>query len=366
MAVQGSRQFCLLAAILLLAKVFEAQDVSYPFLWAFAATLLLFSLLIDQLAARSLALVNPDRAFHLSLPAVRVFSAPLIPLIEPLRLLLEFLRKMLGRSSESSLRGEGDIDQSTAEDVETERLRVAQGEMIENVVEFSGTVVREVMTPRTDMVTMEEDASLADLVALVIRENHSRIPITRGSIDQVVGMVHARDLLGLSPATDLDRSFRDVVRPILSVPETKLAMELLREMQAQGLQMAIVVDEYGGTAGLITIEDLLEEVVGEIADEHEARRPELLGQQDGSYVVRGSYPIFDLAERLGVTIPDVEADSVGGVIVAILGRLPETGETVEVGALRLEVADADSRRVRRVRVHRLGQEARDEPEEGGA
>ena len=271
-------------------------------------------------------------------------------LVEPLFRLLIWKRGSRGWSRRLAVGAE---DFSGLGGDEDERLRAAQGELIENVVEFSGTLVREVMTPRTEMVTAEVTASLADLVSVAVRSNRSRIPVTEGGADHVVGMVHVRDLLGLLPPPRGETGFSSVIRPVLVVPETKPAFELLREMQAQGLQMAIVVDEYGGTAGLVTIEDLLEELVGEIADEHEVRRPDLIGQQDGSYLVRGSYPIFDLADRLGVSMPDVDADTVGGLVIALLGRLPEPGESVEVAGLHLEVAEADRRRVRRVRVRLL-------------
>jgi len=349
-AVQGTRQACLVAAALLLARFFQLLGQAAPYLWSLAVTFVVFALLLEQVGARSVALLWPHRAYALTLVPARIASAPMAWLVEPLFRLLIWKRGSRGWSRRLAVEAE---DFGGLGGDEDERLRAAQGELIENVVEFSGTLVREVMTPRTEMVTAEVTASLTELVSVAVRSNRSRIPVTEGGADHVVGMVHVRDLLGLLPPPRGEAGFSSVIRPVLVVPETKPAFELLREMQAQGLQMAIVVDEYGGTAGLVTIEDLLEELVGEIADEHEVRRPDLIGQQDGSYLVRGSYPIFDLADRLGVSMPDVDADTVGGLVIALLGRLPEPGESVEVAGLHLEVAEADRRRVRRVRVRLL-------------
>lgn len=360
LAVQAARQGLLVLAALGLARIFMSLGFRWSGLWAFAVTFVLLSLVIEQGVARSLALLWPGTVCSITYLPARIISAPALPFVEPFFKLLSLLRGLLG----SAGRGEGHpaapLDGPYGAEEETP-LRVAERELIDNVVEFSGTLVREVMTPRTEMVTVEETAPLSDLVARVVGSNHSRIPITRGGADQVVGMVHARDLLALWDDSTSPRRFSGLVRPIISVPETKRALELLRDMQGQGLQMAIVVDEYGGTAGLVTVEDLLEELVGEIADEHEVRGRGLQRQPDGSYLVRGSYTLSDLAGRLGMSSPDVEADSIGGLVAALLGRLPEAGERVEIAGFSLEVVEADRKRVRLVRVR---PSSKDDPDGG--
>ena len=346
LAVQSTRQACLVAGALLLARLFVGAETDWPEAWAFALTFLVFTIALEQVCARSVALLWPAQAYRLTLWPARILSAPMLPLVAPVHRMLVGLRDLFGGA------GASEDDMSGLAGEPAEPLREAQGEIIENVKEFPETIVREIMTPRTEMITTERTTALPDLLELVTRSKRSRIPVTEGGADHVVGMVLARDLLALwsDPPT---QGFDPLIRPVLAVPETKGAFELLREMQAQALQMAIVVDEYGGTAGLVTIEDLIEELVGDIADEHEARRTDILGQQDGSWLVRGSYPVFDLADRLGVTMKEAGADSVGGLIVAQLGRLPEPGESVEFAGMKLEVAEADRRRVRRVRVQLL-------------
>ena len=343
LAVQSARQACLVAGALLLARLFATAGIDSAAAWAFALTFVVFTIVLEQIGARSVALLWPRQGYRLTLWPARTVSAPFLPLVEPVHRLLVGLREMFGGmgASEDDLSGlQGEPD---------EPLREAQGEIIENVKEFPETIVREIMTPRTEMVTIERSAPLSRLLELVRKHRRSRIPTTDGGADNVVGMVHARDLLSLWNAPE-GGGFDSLIRPVIAVPETKGAFELLREMQVQGVQMAIVVDEYGGTAGLVTIEDLIEELVGDIADEHEARRTDILSQQDGSWLVRGSFPVFDLADRLGVTLEEADADSVGGLVVARLGRLPEPGEAVEFAGMRLEVAESDRRRVRRVKV----------------
>ena len=293
-------------------------------------------------------------------PAARVLASPLLP---PSRLVLA-LGRVIGRAASRSARSRG-IDSAheallapeggaagSDPDAAIDATREAEGELIENVVEFTGTLVREVMTPRTEMISIEEGSNLAELVELAVRTNRSRIVVTRGSVDRIAGMVHVKDLLDLWSDPPRDRGVSAITRPVMSIPESKKGVELLREMQARGAQLAVVVDEHGGTAGLVTIEDLVEELVGEISDEHEVMKPALLVKPDGSALVRGSYPVFDLGARFDVEFPEVEADTVGGFVIALLGRLPEAGDTVLSAGLRLEVVEADRRRVRRVRVTR--------------
>ncbi|MFB3825729.1 MAG: hemolysin family protein [Bryobacteraceae bacterium] len=226
-------------------------------------------------------------------------------------------------------------------------------ELIQSVVEFGDTVVREVMTARPDMVTIAADSTLEELRQLVIREQYSRIPVYEDNIDRITGFVHVRDMFELEERERAGRAVRELVRPIRFVPETKPASDLVREMQEDGVQMVIVVDEYGNTAGLATMEDLLEVIVGEIRDEHE---PDKDMQEDGQggFIVSGNFDVSRLADLFaGFRLEhEVESSTVGGLVSEWLGRVPRPGETVEREGIRIEVLASDELRVEQVRLSR--------------
>jgi putative hemolysin len=217
-------------------------------------------------------------------------------------------------------------------------------QLLQSIVDFSDTLVHEVMTPRPDIVAIRSDATLAELRAFFREQEYSRIPVYVDSLDNIAGFVFIKDLIRLPPDEPADRPVATLVRPAYVVPETKRVSELLREFQRQQWQIAIVVDEYGGTAGLVTLEDLLEEIVGEIRDEYEGH---------GRFLVSGKADIETVSERLGVTIAREGFETVGGYLLARLGRVPATGEVLHVDDLVVEVLDAERRRVHRLRVSRL-------------
>jgi putative hemolysin len=224
--------------------------------------------------------------------------------------------------------------------------------LIQSVVEFGDKVVREVMTPRPNMVAISADASLEELRQLVINEQYSRIPIYEGTIDQVLGFVHVRDMFELDEEARASRTVRELIRPIRFVPETKPVNDLMREMQQDNTHMVIVVDEYGNTAGLATMEDLVEVILGEIRDEHE---PDSDVQEDGEggYIVSGSFDLARLSDLLEFH-PDeeIESTTVGGLVTEWLGRVPQTGESVERNGIHIDVLASDELRVAQVRVRR--------------
>lgn len=226
-------------------------------------------------------------------------------------------------------------------------------ELIQSVVEFGDTVVREVMTARPDMVAISADSTLDQLRQLVIKEQYSRIPVYEDNIDHVTGFVHVRDMFELEERERAARTVRELVRPIRFVPETKRAGDLVREMQEGGAQMVIVVDEYGNTAGLATMEDLLEVIVGEIRDEHE---PDKDTQEDGhgGFIVSGNFDVSRLPDLFdGFRLEhEVESSTVGGLVSEWLGRVPRPGETVEREGIRIEVLASDDLRVEQVRLSR--------------
>lgn len=230
-------------------------------------------------------------------------------------------------------------------------------EMIHSVFELGDTVVREVMVPRTEMVWIEQDKSVRQALALALRSGFSRIPVTGESMDDIVGVIYLKDLVRrsqeLAPA-DRGPAVSEVMRAAEFVPESKPVDELLREMQARRIHIAMVVDEYGGTAGLVTIEDILEEIVGEITDEYDNERPPVERLDNGDVRITARLSTEDLAELFDVELPDIDVDTVAGLMAQALGRVPIPGTVVSIAGLRLEAESAGGRRNRidTVLVHR--------------
>jgi len=220
------------------------------------------------------------------------------------------------------------------------------------VVAFGDKTVREVMTPRPKIIAIRRDATLEELRQLVIHEQFSRIPVYESDIDSICGFVHVRDMFEVDEAQRAKRRVGDVLRPIRAVPETKPVNDLLREMQEEGAHMAVVVDEYGSTAGIVTLEDMVEEIVGEIHDEHEPGR-DFHQEPDGSYVVAGSFDVDRLAELVHFHPQDgTESTTIGGLVTEWLGHVPAVGEEAERDGLLITVLAANDRRVDQVRVAR--------------
>jgi CBS domain containing-hemolysin-like protein len=224
-------------------------------------------------------------------------------------------------------------------------------ELILSVLEFTDTIVREVMVPRTDMVTISGSASTDDAVDLVLLSGRSRIPVTGDGVDQVLGVLFSRDLLELFDRELPPKRAEEVCHEPYFVPETKPISELLREMQANQQHMAIVVDEFGGTAGIVTIEDLIEEIVGEIVDEFDDEEPMVI-EVDGEFVVDARLGVDDLAALVGTDLPSDEWDTVGGLVLELAGRVPEEGERFDHDGLTFTTMEVQGRRVAKVRVGR--------------
>jgi putative hemolysin len=231
-------------------------------------------------------------------------------------------------------------------------------EMIHGVFEFSETVAREVMTPRIDIIAVSSEVTLSQLLEVVVDEGHSRIPVYEESIDNIVGVLLAKDLLPVLAAArgGHDRTFdvRSVMREPFFVPDTKRVDEILAEFRQFSVHLAIVIDEFGGTYGLVTMEDLLEEIVGEINDEYDVEEPEFSSTPEGDILIDGGAAISEVNERFGLGIPESDFDTIGGYIFGALGRVAEPGDTVdgvgERGDQVLEVEEAEDRRVIRVRL----------------
>jgi magnesium and cobalt exporter, CNNM family len=225
---------------------------------------------------------------------------------------------------------------------------------IHSIIDFGDTVAREVMTPRPDMVTAQADATVREALEAALGAGYSRIPVEEKGIDDIIGIAYAKDMVRDERAGKGMQKVRDSMRPAKFIPESKFVSDLLREMQEEKFHMAVVVDEYGGTAGLVTLEDLLEELVGDIVDEFDVERPTVERNEDGSVLVSALVSVDDADELLGAELPHGTWDTVGGLMLDIVGGVPNKGDSVEVEGFRLTAVDVRGRRIERVRIEPTG------------
>lgn len=311
-------------------------------------------LLVVQVLARALVMRAPETmALKLSGP-VRTAALILSPITAPLRFLGEIAlgRKEEDASGDNVFLSEDELRYliSTAE--EPGLIEEDEKKMIASIFELSETVAREVMVPRIDMVAVDERTLLKDALDVIIRAGHSRIPVYRERIDNVQGVLYAKDLLPPFRDGRFDVPITELMRPAYFVPESKKVDDLLRELQQRKVHIAIVVDEYGGTAGVVTIEDLLEEIVGDIQDEYDRESPMAVRLGEREYVFDAQIRLDEVREVLGVELPSEESDTLGGFIYSQLGSVPSVGSRVAFEQLSLEVLSVSGRRIQQVKVTR--------------
>lgn len=294
------------------------------------------------------------------LNAFAPFFAGSALVVRPLVLLLNFLHSLLEIVKKEPEREEPatpaeNIEALISAGAEEGLIEEDDRKLIQSVVEFGDTVAREIMTPRPNMVTIQADATLQALHELVVHEQFSRIPVYGESLDDMVGFVHVRDMFEVAESSRTSRKVRELMRKVSAVPETKPVNDLMREMQQEGTHMVIVIDEYGQTAGLVTMEDVVEVILGEIRDEHE---PDSDVQQDeqGGFIVSGNFDLARLPDLLEFRAnDDIESTTVGGLIMEWLGRVPKPGEAIERAGLRAEVLASDELRVEQVRLSKVAE-----------
>jgi CBS domain containing-hemolysin-like protein len=283
----------------------------------------------------------------------------LLWILWPIRALVDLVVSVLRLSEEEPSAPEAEAQAIEAlVDAAAEEGIIEQDEarLIEQVVEFGDMRVRDVMTPRPDIVAIPAKATLEELRERVVETKFSRLPVFEKSLDDIVGIVMARDILEVPDREASRRTVRELMRPALFVPEMKFGSELLKEMQRKSQQMAIVIDEYGLVAGVVTIEDLVEEIVGEIGEEDRRPAPDVVRESGGAMVLRGSVPVDRLSDLFGVELEAVaqhaEATTIAGLLNSVAGHVLRTGEVVEFDGLRFEVLEANQRKVLRVRARR--------------
>jgi magnesium and cobalt exporter, CNNM family len=341
------------SATVLVTSVIIRSDAPVPELIAIGLMMFVLFQLVE-LAPRSWIIERPDQVLMFAARPVYFLGRALGPVATFLVAINRvFLLILPGRGlPKGPLTSEEEI-KSIIEVAESEEVIEAdEAEMIHSIFEFTDTVVREVMVPRPDMVCADADSSLEEVLDLALRHGYSRIPVIRDNIDNVVGIAYAKDVVKrLRDGSKKTRKAADVAREALFVPESKRVSELLREMQLRKTHMAIVVDEYGGTAGLVTMEDVLEEIVGEISDEYDREEPSVEKLDEQTLRVSGRLSIDELNEQLRLHLPNEEWDSVGGLVGGTLGRVAVEGDIVKVDGVGFEVEKTKGRRIEKVLVH---------------
>ncbi|MGC8604598.1 MAG: hemolysin family protein [Desulfomonilaceae bacterium] len=243
-----------------------------------------------------------------------------------------------------------EIQQVIDESEERGLIDEEQGDMIEGIFDLKQTVAREIMIPRTYIVAVPLDASLESVLQTVIESGHSRIPVFKENVDQIVGILNTKDLMPYWLNKNAEFNLSKIIRDPFFVPETKKIKDLLNELRSKKSHLAIIVDEYGGTSGLVTIEDIIEEIIGEIRDEHDAEEDVFLPQDDGSCLVYAWANLDDFEELFEVKIPREGYDTVGGFIIHLLGKVPQKGEEIVFGGLHMKIHGSDPKRITRILV----------------
>jgi putative hemolysin len=294
-------------------------------------------------------------------PVIKLFVSAVWPLRAGLDLAVSLLHLGDDRAPGERPNGQEGIEALVEAAEEDGILRPGEADLIEQVVEFSDKRVHEVMTPRPEIVAIPAAATVEQLRRLVVETRYSRIPVYEGSLDDIVGIAFARDVLQVPESEAPRRTVRELMRPALFVPETKLGSQLLREFQQKNQQMAVVVDEYGSVAGVVTAEDLVEEIIGEIGEEDRAPVPDAVRDAEGALVLRGSVSLEKAGELLGAELDREMEDApatVAGLVNRIAGRVPAAGETLDFDGFRFEVLEANQRKVLRLRVVRKAHQVR--------
>lgn len=302
----------------------------------------------------ALALHSSESILAGSLPVLWVLRYPLMPIERTLTFVEFVVRRLLGKTDGSdddeSARIEREILDAVSEGEAHGAVDEEQKEMIRSVIELHETTVSEIMTPRTDMIALSVDASSTEVRETIVRAGHSRIPVYEGSLDEVIGVLYAKDLIGLKNFDQIN--VRELMRAVPFVPETKSIDHLLHELRRDKVHIAVVLDEYGGTAGLVTIEDIIEELVGEIDDEYDRRQsPSFQRIDENTLEVDGRIPVYEINEELSIEIPDDgDYETIGGFVFSALGKIPATGEEFTHRNIHFAVVEAEPRRINRLRI----------------
>jgi putative hemolysin len=364
----ASIQIQLVAVSILITKILLEwfSGISLLLVALFAG--LILAGIFRQLIPRMISLRNPEKTLLALLPVVKPFYRALSFIADPLHRRTNRLRRErelteTGEMEEEEDNG-GDIQALIDVGAEEGILEEEEGELIHSIIEFGDTTVNEVMTPRTEIVALPLTATVREARDRVIESKYSRLPVYKEQIDNVEGIIYVRDLLQCWPEGREDDQISSLLRPVYFVPETKAVADLLEEMQKAHAQLAMVIDEYGGVAGLVTVEDILEEIVGEIEDEDTEQEEiiEIVEAEDGYYDVLGSTEIGKIERLFDLEIEDDDFTTIAGLVISESGYMPRAGEHLTFRGLDVEVLEADERRINRLRLRRAEEESKAQAE----
>lgn len=322
--------------------------------WLCAFLLVIFiHVVFGELIPRAIALSKIENIVAYIVYPLILFHYLLYPLVFIFNKVAKAVLKILGISQlpqEDISRSEDELRMIVSASEQRGQLDHMESRMIDNVFDFADRVAREIMVPRQDMSCLYTDDSFEENLQVVRSGKHTRYPLCEKDKDHVIGIVHVQDLIDIDPRSSKDLDLKSIMRPISVVPEAMSTVKVLQLLQKNHQQMALVADEYGGTAGLITMEDLVEEIVGEIQDEHDADEPEdILQLENGDYEFDGMVLLDEITDILQVEFEDPEEDTIGGYVFGVLGRKPEIGDSVQIGNYTFTVLQAEGFRVLRVK-----------------
>ncbi len=370
--LRALRTGVLLTTVAAVASFAVLLDVEEPPRVIVSALIALLVVSVVRSGARIVTLSHPEAAAARIDRPVRLLQALLLPLSWLLSAAVRLPLRALGMRGTSEVIDPAEELVGTIEAVDEDAVLTEERRMVRGVLEMSDQTVRELMTPRTDITAVPVEATFNDVMRLVSRSGYSRIPLYEGSLDRIVGVVYAKDLLAYVSNGSVTPALTAIARPPYVVPETKRANELLADMRRDRVHLAVAVDEYGGTAGLITVEDLVEEIVGAITDEYDTMDIEVQRVTDDEAIVDAGVTIDELNEIFATEVQSDDFDTVGGLIVTELGRLAVPGDEVVVPpldeldegqvAVRLRVLSILGRRIKKVSVHRVVVAGEDERE----
>jgi CBS domain containing-hemolysin-like protein len=346
-AAEYLRSVVVIAFIVYMTVVFPGLRV-LP-LWLFLAAVVVATVFFDYVP-RLLNFRGKNAVFKAFLPAARAFRALGAPILLLARDLVEREEKE-DRDGEREASDE-EIETFLNEAREEGIIDKGEDELLRSVVEFGDTVVREIMTPRVAMVCIRKDATIDNLKDLIIREKYSRIPVYKDRVDNVEGMVMAKDIIEYADDKHKGQSIEALVRPVLFVPESMEVADLLKELQKAKQKMAVVVDEHGGVSGLVTMEDLVEEIVGEIQDEYDTEESQIVQNGPDDYTVSGGAEVEEMEELFDLELAEDDFITVGGLVTHALGRLPAKGEVLDIKGLKFEILDIDQKKIKKVRIRK--------------
>jgi gliding motility-associated protein GldE len=310
-------------------------------------------LIFGEITPKTYAAQNAERVANLVAKPIHLLTIALKPAIYILSAITDFIMRLMGGqiNYNRNIVTEEEIRLLVNVGHEEGLIEAEEREMIDSIFDFDDTIVREIMVPRVDMVAVEVDNDFNDTLETIIAAGHSRIPVFKETVDRIIGIIYAKDLLPYFKRDIKKPSITHLMRPPYFVPDTKKVNELLREMQEQKNHMAVVLDEYGGTAGIVTIEDILEEIVGEIRDEFDKLDEAFIRKIDNhTYIISGKANVEDLNDELKIKLPLEDYETLSGLIFSELGKVPEGGEVVELEGVKLIVEEVAEHRILKVRV----------------